>query len=121
LEKRFLSQSLTTEQAVKLLEQNGANVTPKGRKKTFVHKFFSQFADLMIVILLIAAALSFFVAIRSGQQSELVEPIVIMVIVVSNALLGAFQEYRAGFCPAEALKRGTLFPELVSEYVGGGC
>lgn len=32
-----------------------------------------------------------------------------------------FQEYRAGFCPAEALKRGTLFPELVSEFVGGGC
>ncbi len=95
MEKRFLSQSLTTEQAVKLLEQNGANVTPKGGKKTFVHKFFSQFADLMIVILLIAAALSFFVAIRSGQQSELVEPIVILVIVVSNALLGAFQEYRA--------------------------
>ena len=32
-----------------------------------------------------------------------------------------FQEYRAGFCPTEALRRGTLFPELVSEYVGGGC
>ena len=32
-----------------------------------------------------------------------------------------FQEYRAGFCPAEALEKGTLFPELISEYVGGGC
>lgn len=26
------------------------------------------------------------------------------------------QEYRAGFCPCEALAHGTLFPELVSEY-----
>ena len=26
------------------------------------------------------------------------------------------QMYRAGFCPCEALSRGTLFPELVSEY-----
>ncbi len=26
------------------------------------------------------------------------------------------QVYRAGFCPCEALSRGTLFPELVSEY-----
>ncbi|MBQ4423563.1 MAG: spore coat associated protein CotJA [Clostridia bacterium] len=26
------------------------------------------------------------------------------------------QVYRAGFCPCEALARGTLFPELVSEY-----
>ena len=31
------------------------------------------------------------------------------------------QEYRAGFCPAEALRHGTLFPELVSDYVGGCC
>lgn len=29
------------------------------------------------------------------------------------------QTYRAGYCPAEALSRGTLFPELVSEYVRG--
>ncbi len=26
------------------------------------------------------------------------------------------QMYRAGFCPCEALSRGTLFPELVSDY-----
>lgn len=31
------------------------------------------------------------------------------------------QEYRAGFCPCEALRRGTLFPELASDYVGGCC
>lgn len=29
------------------------------------------------------------------------------------------QSYRAGFCPAEALSRGTLFPELVSDYQRG--
>ena len=26
------------------------------------------------------------------------------------------QVYRAGYCPCEALSRGTLFPELVSDY-----
>lgn len=26
------------------------------------------------------------------------------------------QAYRAGFCPCEALSRGTFFPELVSAY-----
>lgn len=31
------------------------------------------------------------------------------------------QTYRAGFCPAEALRAGTLFPELVSVYVRGCC
>ncbi|OQB24706.1 MAG: Spore coat associated protein JA (CotJA) [Firmicutes bacterium ADurb.Bin182] len=27
-----------------------------------------------------------------------------------------FQDYRAGFCPDEALEHGTLFPELVRPY-----
>ena len=31
------------------------------------------------------------------------------------------QVYRAGFCPNEALRRGTLFPELARDYVGGCC
>lgn len=29
------------------------------------------------------------------------------------------QTYRAGYCPSEALMRGTLFPELVSERIIG--
>lgn len=31
------------------------------------------------------------------------------------------QTYRAGYCPTEALKKGTLFPELVSPFTSGGC
>lgn len=30
-----------------------------------------------------------------------------------------FQTYRMGFCPAEALAKGTLFPELISPYQRG--
>lgn len=29
------------------------------------------------------------------------------------------QTYRTGFCPSEALMKGTLFPELVSPYTRG--
>ena len=29
------------------------------------------------------------------------------------------QAYRTGFCPGEALMKGTLFPELVSPYTRG--
>ena len=31
------------------------------------------------------------------------------------------QQYRAGYMPGEALKQGTLFPELVFGYAGGGA
>ncbi len=49
----------------------------------------------MIVILLIAAALSFGMALYTGDVTELAEPIIIVAIVVANALLGAVQEHRA--------------------------
>ena len=31
------------------------------------------------------------------------------------------QSYRAGFCPREAMEKGTLFPELVSAYSPTNC
>ena len=86
---------LTSEEAAKRLVEDGANVTDEGKKVGFVKMFLSQFCDLMIVILLAAAVLSFVVAIVGGQTGEIVEPIIIVVIVFVNATLGALQEYRA--------------------------
>lgn len=95
MEKPFINQALSTQQAQQLLQRQGANRTPESAKRGFLRKFLAQFADLLIIILLIASALSFFVAISSNQSRELVEPIVILVIVVFNAFLGALQEHRA--------------------------
>lgn len=86
---------LTTEEAEKLLAQWGANVTENKKPSRFVIKFFHQFADLMIIILLVAAALSFVLALIGGDKGDLLEPIIIVLIVLANAFLGAFQEFRA--------------------------
>ncbi len=86
---------LTEKQATELLKQHGQNCHTRKKRKTFLQKFFAQFADLMIVILLISAGLSFGMALFSGDKSELTEPIIIVVIVLANALLGAVQEHRA--------------------------
>ena len=86
---------LTTEQATELLKQHGPNCHARKKRKTFLQKFLSQFADLMIVILLISAGLSFGMALISSDASELTESIIIVAIVLANALLGAVQEHRA--------------------------
>ena len=91
----FNHQGLTEQQADVLLKQHGPNCHSRKKRSTFVQKFFAQFADLMIVILLVAAALSFGMAIFSGDKGELTEPIIIVAIVFANALLGAIQEHRA--------------------------
>jgi len=49
----------------------------------------------MILILLAAAAISFVVAIRSGEAHELFEPLLILLIVVINAVMGVVQESKA--------------------------
>ncbi|MBO5867260.1 MAG: HAD-IC family P-type ATPase, partial [Clostridia bacterium] len=88
-------QGLTEVQAQKLLAEQGKNFHSRKKRSTFLQKFLMQFSDLMIVILLISAAISFAMALFSHQKGELTEPIIIVVIVIANALLGAIQEHRA--------------------------
>ena len=99
---------LSSAEASQRLAKQGKNVTTGGKKSSFVKKFFSQFGDLMIIILLVvlaiavvllfaivAAALSFGLALYSGEKADMLEPVIIVAIVLANAFLGAFQEYRA--------------------------
>ncbi len=102
----FLDKGLTDAQAAERLARDGANVTERQTKRGFLRKFFSQFADLMIVILLVAAALSFGMALYTGDSADLLEPIIILAIVLCNAVLGTVQEYRAERS-LEALKKLT--------------
>ncbi len=91
----FFDRGLSDAEAAERLVRDGANVTERKTKHGFLRKFFAQFADLMIVILLIAAALSFGMALYTGDKADLLEPLIIIAIVLCNAVLGTVQEYRA--------------------------
>ena len=86
---------LSSEQAEKLLRRHGRNEIAQRKKSSFLSMFFRQFGDLMIIILLVAAALSLGIALYSGDKTDIAEPVIIAAIVMVNALLGAVQEYRA--------------------------
>lgn len=102
----IVKKGLTQEEAEIRLKRDGFNVTEDKEKRSFLRKFLSQFADLMIIILLVASALSLGMAIYTGDKTELLEPLIIVAIVLANATLGAVQEYRAEKS-LEALKQLT--------------
>lgn len=86
---------LSSENVQKLLEKHGENRLREGRKKTNLERFFDQFKDVMILILLAAAVVSFTVAIVERNPSEFFEPLLILLIVILNALMGVVQESKA--------------------------
>ena len=77
------------------MAKDGYNESEHRQKRGFLRKFFAQFADLMIIILLVASVLSFGMALYTGEKADLLEPVIIIIIVLANAVLGTVQEYRA--------------------------
>ncbi|MBI0584397.1 MAG: HAD-IC family P-type ATPase [Methanomassiliicoccus sp.] len=57
--------------------------------------FARQFTDPLVAILLVAAAISFIVWLIEGGTDGLIDTVVIMAIVLINAALGFYQEYKA--------------------------
>ena len=58
---------LSSEAAAQRLKEYGYNEIVSGRKKSFLVMFLSQFKSFMIIILLIAAAISGVVGIMEGE------------------------------------------------------
>lgn len=86
---------LTTEQAAARLETYGPNKLKEGKKVTNLQRFAGQFKDVMILILLAAALVSFIIAIMEGEPRGFFEPSLILLIVILNAIMGVMQESRA--------------------------
>lgn len=97
-----IEQGLSPQQVADAQQKFGLNNFTDKKKKGFVARFIDQMKDVMIIILLIAAAISVLVTLVEGTNDWL-EPIIIVAIVLINALLGVIQESRAE-AALEALK-----------------
>ncbi len=86
---------LTTEQARERLAQNGPNKLKEKKKKGNFARFIDQFKDVMIIILIIAAIVSFTIICVEKNWGELFEPALILLIVILNAVMGVMQESKA--------------------------
>ena len=86
---------LTEEKVIVSREKNGENKLVEKKKKNFFQKLIEQFKDIMIIILIIAAIISFVLACLGSDPMEFIEPALIIFIVFVNAFIGVIQENRA--------------------------
>ena len=96
---------LAEKEALKRRKTYGTNELVVKKNKSIITKFFEQFADFMIITLICAAAISFFVSLLNGEL-DFVDPIIILLIITLNAILGVIQESKAERS-LEALKKLT--------------
>ena len=85
---------LTSQQAQERLAKYGPNKLKEGEKPTLLQRFLTQLKDPMLIILMIAAAVSALTGMLSGE-SEWAEVIIIIAVVLLNAILGVVQESKA--------------------------
>lgn len=86
-------EGLSEEEAKKRLIELGPNKLKEAKKESKLVKFLSQFKNLMIVVLLIAAIVSFIIS-YINKESYL-DSIIILLIVFINAILGYLEEIKA--------------------------
>ena len=79
---------LTKAAATDLRKQHGPNALQEAKRKSKLTILLSQFNDVMIFILIVAAGISFFVG-------ENIDAYVILIIILGNAWMGFYQEYNA--------------------------
>ena len=89
-----LSLGLNGRQAEWRLRETGRNELEPPKKKNIFVRFLAQFCDFMVVILLIAAAISFATSYWQ-QNGDYIDSIIILAIVTVNAIIGVVQESRA--------------------------
>lgn len=85
---------LSPQQVKERQQEHGKNQLEEGRHPGILSKFLAQFKDFMVIILLIAAAISFATSLFR-HDSDYIDSIIILMIVVINAIMGVVQESRA--------------------------
>ncbi|MDD4681534.1 MAG: cation-translocating P-type ATPase, partial [Clostridia bacterium] len=70
------------------MEKYGRNKLDEGKKKTLAQRFLEQLKDPMIIVLIIAAAIS-------GVVGEIADAVIILTVVILNSILGVVQEGKA--------------------------
>jgi len=88
INKTYLEDGLSEQEALGKLEQFGPNSLPEAPKPSLILQFIDQFKSFLVLILIFAAIISAFFG-------ELIDTLAIIGITILNAILGVTQEKRA--------------------------
>lgn len=95
---------LGSKEAEARLKSYGENRLKEKKRRSVLSRFAEQFRDAMILILIAAAVISLIVVCIEKNFGELFEPLLIVLIVILNAIMGVYQESKAEKA-LEALKQ----------------
>jgi len=119
---------LTKDEAEERIKEYGENKLTEKKKESILVKFLKQFNDFMIIILIIAAAISAVMSYVEGSNDYL-DSVIIIFIVVLNAIIGVIQEAKAEksldalkkmSAPTAKVKRDGIIQTIPSEEVVPG-
>ena len=99
-------QGLSAREAAARRREYGKNEIHRAKTRGPIRKFLAQFSDVMVIILLVSAAISWVAARISGENGS-VDALIILLIVFANAVIGFIQESRAEHA-IEALRKLCL-------------
>ncbi len=94
---------LNNNEVIHRLKLYGKNQLEHKKKKSLLIRFLAQFSDFMVIVLLVAAGVSFITSYLDGSN-DFIDPIIILIIVILNAIMGLVQESKAEKA-IEALKK----------------
>ncbi len=79
---------LTSAEAARRLIKYGQNELREGKRQPYIFRFFGQFKDLLIIVLIVAAILAYYLGDFRGGT-------ILLIIVFVNASISFYQEYKA--------------------------
>lgn len=103
-----------SEKEIESRTRNGVqNKLEDTKKQSIVSKFFAQFKDLMVIILIVSAVISISLALIEKKYGNLFEGGLIVFIVILNATLGVIQGNKAENALENLKKQAEPFCEVI--------
>jgi Ca2+-transporting ATPase len=89
------TEGLTAEEATQRSSKYGKNVLLTEKKTNPIRILFSQFKDLLVIILIISGVITGIIGILENNMESIIDVVAILVVVLLNAFLGFYQEFSA--------------------------
>lgn len=86
---------LSAEEARTRLEKYGRNEIKEEKEISPLGIFLSQFTDFLVIILIVAAVVSYSIGFFPNQEPHTVDTILILIILLANGIFGFIQDYKA--------------------------
>jgi Ca2+-transporting ATPase len=106
---------LSTSEATGRLARHGRNELASERPQPAWRRFLAQFQDVLVILLLVATAISAGLWIYERESALPYEALAIFAVVLLNAILGYVQEARAASAVAALLKMAAAHAHVVRD------